>query len=110
LGATIISISEILRGFATSFEAMFVAAAIFGVGGPLVSIGLTKLIVSWFSGKERETTSSACLAGSNSGMTFSFFTRAPRTRITEHARVWGLKLLSAIFREPRKFPDLGACV
>ncbi len=70
-GAMIISISAALRGFATSFETMFIAVAIFGIGGPIISIGLPKLVASWFLGKERGTAMGICITGSRAGNSVS---------------------------------------
>ena len=53
LGALIIGLSGVMRGFATGHATLFVAVAIFGFGGPLVSVGAPKLISLWFEGKER---------------------------------------------------------
>ena len=53
LGALIIGLSGVMRGFATGHATLFVAVAIFGLGGPLVSVGAPKLISLWFEGKER---------------------------------------------------------
>lgn len=53
LATIIIAMSLTLRGLATGFPMLFVAVALFGVGGPLVSVGAPKLIASWFQGKER---------------------------------------------------------
>ncbi|NIM46434.1 MAG: MFS transporter, partial [Nitrososphaeria archaeon] len=53
LGVTIISLSSCLRAFATGFETLFIYTALFGLGGPMISIGLPKLIASWFTGSEK---------------------------------------------------------
>jgi MFS family permease len=53
LGSILISISSLLRGFVSGFWDLFAAVALFGFGGPLVSIGTPKLISVWFSGEAR---------------------------------------------------------
>jgi cyanate permease len=53
LGLAFICLSEVLRYFATGFGTMALFVAIFGLGGPLVSIGAAKTIATWFAGKER---------------------------------------------------------
>jgi len=53
IATAIIAISLALRAAATGFPMLFMAVALFGVGGPLVSVGAPKLIASWFEGKER---------------------------------------------------------
>ena len=53
IATVIISISALLRPLADSFIAMFGSVAVFGLGGPLVSVGAPKLISVWFDNKER---------------------------------------------------------
>lgn len=53
LAAIIMAISGVLRSFAAGHMSLFLAVAVFGLGGPLVSIGGPKLISFWFEGKER---------------------------------------------------------
>ena len=53
LGAMIICLSGVMRGFASGHATLFLAVAIFGIGGPLVSVGAPKLISLWFEGKSR---------------------------------------------------------
>lgn len=53
IAAAVIVISVTLRSAATGFGMLFLAVALFGVGGPLVSVGAPKLIAAWFEGKER---------------------------------------------------------
>ncbi len=55
LGAAtvIISASILLRATAGSFLEMFGAVALFGLGGPLVSVGAPKLVRVWFGQGER---------------------------------------------------------
>lgn len=48
-----IAVSVLLRANAGGYVSLFLAVAVFGLGGPLVSIGAPKLISSWFEGKER---------------------------------------------------------
>ena len=55
VGALIIGLSSSLRYFANNFTAMLIAVALFGVGGPMISIGGPKTISSWFSGPSRGT-------------------------------------------------------
>lgn len=53
LGALVIAVSGLLRGFATDYLGMLLAVAAFGIGGPLVSVGAPKVISQWFVGRER---------------------------------------------------------
>jgi cyanate permease len=54
-GIIIIGLSEILRYFAKGFATMFVCVALFGIGGPMISIGCPKTVSLWFSGRDRGT-------------------------------------------------------
>ena len=53
LAALIITASGGLRVVAVDAVSMFVAVGLFGIGGPLVSIGAPKAIAQWFEGAER---------------------------------------------------------
>ncbi|MFC1803258.1 CynX/NimT family MFS transporter [Thermoproteota archaeon] len=64
LGTIIISISSLLRGIAGGFWGLFASVAIFGLGGPLISIGTPKLVSIWFRGEERGTASGINASGS----------------------------------------------
>ncbi len=53
LGALVVAASGILRGVATGYGSMLLAVAVFGIGGPLVSVGAPTVISQWFTGRER---------------------------------------------------------
>ncbi len=55
IGTVIIGLSAALRYFPVSFSTFLPVVAIFGIGGPLISIGAPKTIASWFRGKGRGT-------------------------------------------------------
>ena len=55
IGAVAVGLSASLRYFANGFLAMLLIVAIFGAGGPMISIGGPKTIAEWFSGKSRGT-------------------------------------------------------
>ncbi|MBI2087726.1 MAG: MFS transporter [Deltaproteobacteria bacterium] len=55
IGILIIGLSEVLRYFANGFVTMFLCVAMFGLGGPMISVGSPKTISQWFRGKERAT-------------------------------------------------------
>ena len=50
-----IAISVVLRSQATDYASLFLAVAMFGLGGPLVSVGAPKTISLWFEGRGRGT-------------------------------------------------------
>jgi cyanate permease len=53
LAAAIMGVSGILRSLAVDHVTLFLAVALFGIGGPLISIGAPKAIAQWFHGPER---------------------------------------------------------
>ena len=53
LAAAVIATSGALRAAADSELGLFLAVAVFGLGGPLVSVGAPKLIGQWFAERER---------------------------------------------------------
>ncbi len=63
IGALIIAVSAFLRSYADGFWTLFAAVALFGLGGPIVSIGLRKLVVDWFSGSSRGLASGIYITG-----------------------------------------------
>jgi len=54
-GIFVIGLSAAFRYFASGFFFMLFCVAIFGFGGPMISIGCPKTISEWFTGKERGT-------------------------------------------------------
>jgi cyanate permease len=55
VGILAIGLSAVLRYFVTGFTSLFLCVALFGLGGPMISIGSPKTISMWFSGKGRAT-------------------------------------------------------
>ena len=55
IGTVIIGLSATLRYFPIGFSTFLPVVAIFGIGGPLISVGAPKTIASWFRGKGRGT-------------------------------------------------------
>lgn len=53
IAAGVIAVSCAARGLAAGHLTLFLAVALFGIGGPLVSVGAPKLISLWFAGRER---------------------------------------------------------
>ena len=52
-GIFLIALSGGLRAVSVDYVTLFVAVGVFGLGGPLVSVGAPKLVNVWFSEKER---------------------------------------------------------
>ncbi|MFC1860990.1 CynX/NimT family MFS transporter [Chloroflexota bacterium] len=55
IGTIIIGLSTSLRYFADGFGSLLFIVALYGVGGPMISIGSPKTISLWFKGKDRGT-------------------------------------------------------
>lgn len=53
LAALLIAASGFLRGLAGDYVALFLAVAVLGLGGPLISTGAPKMVQGWFQGAER---------------------------------------------------------
>ena len=67
LGALLVAASSFGRAFATDFATLCAAVALFGLGGPIVSIGLPKVVASRFTGRPRAIASGIYTTGSSSG-------------------------------------------
>ena len=53
IGALIIGLSGIFRGFAEEYIDLLIAVALFGLGGPVISAGAPKVVSERFEGKDR---------------------------------------------------------
>ena len=53
IGALIIGLSGIFRGFAAEYMKLLAAVALFGLGGPLISAGAPKVVSEHFEGADR---------------------------------------------------------
>lgn len=72
LGIIAIGLSLILRYFINSYLVLLICVAMFGLGGPMVSIGSPKTISEWFSDKERSRAVSIYTTGHAVGGLISF--------------------------------------
>lgn len=72
LGAGIIALSGYLRGMADGAALLYLAVALFGIGGPIVSAGAPKVIARWFSGSERGFAMGIYITGPNIGGIIAF--------------------------------------
>jgi len=76
IGIFIILISMLLRGLAIDFYTLLFAVGLFGIGGPIISIGAPKIVSLWFDGKERGTAAGIYTAGPVGGYALSLATAA----------------------------------
>ena len=71
IGLLAVALSSILRAYVIDFFSLFISVAVFGIGAPIISIGLPKLVASWFFGKERGTAAGIYFTGVSMGTAFS---------------------------------------
>ena len=71
IGLLIIAASGFGRALAIGPISMFLAVAIFGLGGPVLSVGSPKLIAQWFGAKERGTAIGIYMTGPFIGSAFA---------------------------------------
>jgi len=67
IAALIMGSSGVARGFADNEIVLFAAVGLFGVGGPLISIGAPKLIAQQFEGASRGTAMGIYITGPSLG-------------------------------------------
>ena len=67
LGVVVISLSASLRYFVGGGMTLLLTVALFGIGGPMVSISAPKTISMWFKGKERSTAVGIYVTGARLG-------------------------------------------
>jgi len=72
VGTVIVGLSASLRYFPGGFLGFLPVVALFGVGGPLISIGAPKAISMWFSGQSRGTAVGISMTGMYIGGLFAF--------------------------------------
>ena len=74
LSSAVMALSLAMRAMAGSEVLLFAAVALFGMGGPLVSIGAPKLIALWFKGASRGMAMGVYMTGPALGGIVSFST------------------------------------
>jgi len=67
IAALVMAASGVARGLAGSEVALFAAVGLFGIGGPLISVGAPKLIARWFEGPSRGTAMGIYITGPSLG-------------------------------------------
>lgn len=73
-GAALLALSGFLRAVAPNGVTLFLAIALFGVGGPLISVGAPKLVSTWFGAKERGKALGIYISGLSAGGVLALFT------------------------------------
>ncbi len=67
IGVAVIAASGAARGLAFNHLALLAAVAVFGLGGPIISVGAPKLVSLWFPASERGLAMGIYVTGSNLG-------------------------------------------
>lgn len=70
-GTLLMGASALLRSYAEGALSLTLAVAVFGLGGPLLSVGAPKLIARWFSEAQRGTAMGIYLSGPAVGAVFA---------------------------------------
>jgi len=70
IGALIMCASALIRSFADGFPLLFASVALFGLGGPVISSGIPKLVADWFTGPSRGLASGIYMTGAAAGGVF----------------------------------------
>ena len=63
VGIGLICLSGVLRAGASGLVSLLLAVGVFGLGGPLVSVGAPTLVASWFSAEERGLATGLAVSG-----------------------------------------------
>lgn len=76
IGIFLIWMSLVLRGLSGNFLMLFLSVALFGFGGPIISIGAPKVISIWFSGNQRGIAAGVYTTGPLIGASLALATAA----------------------------------
>jgi MFS family permease len=76
VGVLVILASLVLRGLAVDFWTLLLTVGMFGIGGPIISIGAPKVTAQWFRGNERGVAAGIYATGPWAGMAFALATAA----------------------------------
>ncbi|MEX2599080.1 MAG: MFS transporter, partial [Dehalococcoidia bacterium] len=76
IGIVTVLASLVLRSLAIDFITLLFAVALFGVGGPIISIGAPKVVSLWFRGNQRGLAAGIYATGPVIGMSIALTTAA----------------------------------
>ena len=76
IGIIIIWVSLVARGLSVDFYTLFLAVALFGVGGPIISTGAPKVVSLWFEGNQRNIAAGIYTTGPLAGTALALGTAA----------------------------------
>ena len=66
-GTLVVAASQLCRSYAHDFTSLFLAVALLGLGGPVMSVGLPKVVSEWFTGRHRALASGIYVTGAQMG-------------------------------------------
>lgn len=67
VGGLVVALSALLRSYADGFGSLALAVGLFGVGGPLISVGSNKVVSEWFRGSQRGAAMGIAVTGPTVG-------------------------------------------
>ena len=67
VGIVLMALSGVLRAVAVNHATLFLAVAVFGLGGPFISVGAPKLISVWFNRNDRGLAMGIYMTASSTG-------------------------------------------
>ena len=76
IGILFVWFSLCLRGLAPNFTVLLFAVALFGIGGPIISIGAPKVVSMWFRSKDRGLAAGIYTTGPLAGSAIALATAA----------------------------------
>jgi cyanate permease len=94
-GAVLMSASALLRAGAQSGTTLWFAVAVFGLGGPFISIGAPKLVTEWFAAEERGLAVGLYSTASSLGAITALVIADPLRVATGHWR-WVMVIFAAV--------------
>ena len=77
VGALVIGVSGILRGYADTYVELLLAVSLFGLGGPLISAGAPKVVSENFTGSQRGLAMGIYISGPGVGAMIALLATQP---------------------------------
>ncbi|WP_134741041.1 MFS transporter [Nocardioides sp. 503] len=67
VGTLLVAASQLCRSYADGFLTLFLSVALLGLGGPVMSVGLPKVVSEWFAGRHRPLAAGIYVTGAQMG-------------------------------------------
>jgi cyanate permease len=68
IGVSLLTLSGILRSFATNYTTMLITVGLMGLGCPTISVGVPKAVATWFTGNDKGTATGIYVTGMTIGI------------------------------------------